>query len=129
MICKVTPQEAIELNLLSAQAENVLAAATGGALLVMSTSGKPPCMQLNAVVHALSNQLLLILLAHRQAHGQWKDVSSTADLKKRPEVILALVGDLNELMSAVLRGVDPGSDYMLNLFKLEKSKASGGGEA
>jgi hypothetical protein len=63
---------------------------------------------------------MAMLLGHRQAHGEFLDVKSLGDLKKRPDAFLALVTDLNELLAAVLRGIDPKNDYMLNLFQMEK---------
>lgn len=124
MLCKVTKDEAVELNLLSDQAFNTINSSTVAALAMMGMSGKSMCMQTSALVHAATNQMMGMLLAHRQGHGEFQDVKSLGELKKRPEVFLALVGDLNELLGAVLRGIDPKNDYMLNLFQMEKKTES-----
>jgi hypothetical protein len=123
MLCKVTKDEAIQLNVLSDQVFNVMNNSMVAALAMMALSGKPVCMQTSALVHAVINQAMAVLLGHRQAHGEFMDVKSLGELKKRPEVFLALVGDLNELLGAVLRGIDPKNDYMLNLFQMEKGEA------
>lgn len=128
MFCKVTKDEAIQLNVLSDQAFNVMNAGTVAALPMMALSGKPLCMQTSALVHAAANQMMGMLLSHRQAHGDYKDVKTLGELKKRPEAFLALVGDLNELLGAVLRGIDPKNDYMLNLFQMEKKTGEVGKE-
>ena len=120
MFCKVTKDEAIQLNVLSDQAFNAIGAGMTTALIMVNMSGKTTCMQTSALVHAAANQTMATLLGHRQAHGEFLDVKSLGDLKKRPEVFLALVGDLNELLGAVLRGIDTKNDYMLNLFQMEK---------
>lgn len=120
MLCKVTKEEAIQLNVLSDQAFNGMAGGTAAAVAMIHLSGKPPCMQTSALVHAATNHVMATLLGHRQAHGEFLDVKSLGELKKRPEVFLALVGDLNELLAAVLRGIDQKNDYMLNLFQMEK---------
>lgn len=120
MFCKVTKEEAVQLNVLSDQAFNGIGAGMATAIAMVHMSGKPPCMQTSALVHAATNQTMATLLGHRQAHGEFLDVKSIGELKKRPDVFLALVGDLNELLGAVLRGIDPKNDYMLNLFQMEK---------
>jgi hypothetical protein len=120
MFCKVTKDEAIQLNVLSDQAFNAIGSGTAAALAMLSMAGKSTCMATSALVHASANHVMAALLGHRQAHGEFQDVQSLGALKKRPEVFLALVGDLNELLGAVLRGIDPKNDYMLNLFQMEK---------
>jgi hypothetical protein len=120
MFCKVTKEEAVQLNVLSDQAFNALAAGMATGIAMVHLSGKPPCMQTSALVHAATNQLMATLLGHRQAHGEFLDVKSLGDLKNRPDVFLALVKDHNELLAAVLRGIDPKNDYMLDLFQMEK---------
>jgi hypothetical protein len=120
MLCKVSKEEAAVLNVLSDQAFNAI---NGGMVLGMSMialAGKSPCMATSALVQALTNQVVVSLLGHRQAHGEFTDISNLGALRKRPEVFLALVGDLNELLGAVLRGIDQKNDYMLNLFQMEK---------
>lgn len=121
MLCKVTKDEAIQLNLLADQAFNAMAGGTASAIAIMALSGKDSCMQTSALVHAATNQMMATLLGHRQGHGEFRDVKSLGELKKRPEVFLALVRDLNELLAAVLRGIDPKNDYMLDLFQMEKT--------
>lgn len=120
MFCKVTKEEAIELNTLADQAFNGIGPGMATALAMAHMSGKTPCMQTNAVIHGVTNHMMAAFLGHRQAHGEFRDIKSVGELKKRPEVFLALVGDLNELLAAVLRGIDPKNDYMLNLFQMEK---------
>jgi len=120
MICKVTKEEAAVLNVLSDQAYNLIMPSLIGAATLGAVTNISACMETNALIHALLNHLTTALLAHRQVHGEFKEINSLALLKKNPEVFMALVGDLNELLSAVLRGIDPKNDYMLNLFKLEK---------
>jgi len=120
MLCKVTKEEAVELNLLSDQAFNAMLGGMGAAIGIIALSGKQPCMQTSALVHAAANQMMAALLGHRQSHGEFMDINSLGELRKRPEVFLALVGDLNELLAAVLRGIDPKNDYMLNIFQMEK---------
>lgn len=123
MICKVTKDEAIALNVLSDQAFNAIGGGMAAAIAMLALSGKSPCMATSALVQAVTNQVMTALLAHRQTHEEFTDVPSIGALKKRPDVFLALVGDLNEILGAVLRGIDPKNDYMLNLFQMEK-KAS-----
>ena len=120
MLCKVTKEEAIQLNVLSDQAFNGMGPGMATAIAMVHMSGKTSCMQTSALVHAATNHVMATLLGHRQAHGEFMDIKSLGDLKKRPDVFLALVGDLNELLAAVLRGIDPKNDYMLNLFQMEK---------
>ena len=120
MLCKVTKEEAVQLNVLADQAFNGIGAGVATAIAMVHMSGKQPCMQTSALVHAATNQMMAMLLGHRQAHGEFLDVKSLGDLKKRPDAFLALVTDLNELLAAVLRGIDPKNDYMLNLFQMEK---------
>ena len=120
MICKLTKDEAVQLNVLSGQVFNVINNSMTAAVAMMSLSGQPRCMQMNALVHGVTNHMMAVLLGHRQSHGEFMDVKSIGELRKRPEVFLALVGDLNELLGAVLRGIDPKNDYMLNLFQMEK---------
>jgi len=120
MLCKVTKEEAVQLNVLSDQAFNGIGAGMATAIAMVHMSGKPPCMQTSALVHGATNQLMAVLLGHRQSHGEFLDVKTLGDLKKKPEAFLALVGDLNELLAAVLRGIDPKNDYMLELFQMEK---------
>jgi hypothetical protein len=122
MICKVTKEEAAVLNVLSDQAYSLIMPPLLGALTLGSVSNVSPCMGTTAPVHALLNHLVAALLAHRQAHGEFKAIDSLGVLRKNPEVFMQLIGDLNELLSAVMRGIDPGNDYMLNLFKLENKK-------
>lgn len=120
MFCKVTKEEAIQLNVLADQAFNAIGGGMAAAIAMVHISGKSPCMQTSALVHAATNQLMAVLLGHRQSHGEFLDVKSIGDLKKRPDVFLALVKDHNELLAAVLRGIDPQNDYMLDLFQMEK---------
>jgi len=128
MFCKVTKDEAVQLNLLSDQAFNTFQSSMAAALAMMSLSAKPMCMQTSALVQAVTNLGMATLLAHRQSHGEFHDVKSLADMRKRPDVFLALVGDLNELLAAVLRGIDPKNDYMLDLFQMEKKTGEVGKE-
>lgn len=128
MICKVTKDEAVQLNVLSDQVFNVINNSMVAAVAMMSLSGQPRCMQTSALVHAVTNHVMSVVLGHRQSHGEFMDVKSLGELKKRPEVFLALVGDLNELLGAVLRGIDPKNDYMLNLFQMEKKAGEVGKE-
>jgi hypothetical protein len=120
MLCKVTKDEAVQLNVLSDQVFNTLSNSMVAAITMMALSGKPVCMQTSALVHAVTNQAMATLLSHRQAHGEFMNVKVLGDLKKRPDVFLALIGDLNELLGAAMRGIDPNNDYMLNLFQMEK---------
>lgn len=120
MFCKVTKEEAVVLNVLSDQSFNAIGSGVAAALAMLQMSGKSPCLATSALVQALSNQVMASLLGHRQAHGEFKDIESIGALRKRPDVFLALVGDLNELLGAVLRGIDPKNDYLLNLFQMEK---------
>lgn len=124
MLCKVTKEEAVELNVLSDQAFNGIAIGFATAISMVGMSGKGACTQTSALVHASTNHVMATLLGHRQAHGEFLDVKSLGELKKRPDVFLALVGDLNELLGAVLRGIDHKNDYMLNLFQMEKKTES-----
>jgi len=122
MMCKVTKDDASKLNILSDQVFNLLGMqGTGPAMKLMAMTGASLCLQSNALIHGMGNQLMIALLAHRQTHGEFTDITHLGDLKKRPEVLLALVEDFNELFGAILRGVDPANDYMFNLFKTEKS--------
>lgn len=120
MLCKVTKDEAIQLNVLADQALNALNSGMAMAIGMVHLSGKSTCMQTSALVHAVTNQLMSTLLGHRQSHGEFLDVKSLGELRKRPEVFLQLVKDHNELLAAVLRGIDPQNDYMLDLFQMEK---------
>ena len=120
MFCKVTKEEAIELNTLADQAFNGIAAGMATSIAMVHMSGKSPCMQTSALVHASTNHMMATLLGHRQAHGEFLDVKSLKELRKRPEVFLELIKDLNEILAAVMRGIDPKNDYMLNLFQMEK---------
>jgi len=120
MLCKVTKEEAVQLNVLADQAFNGIGAGMATAIAMVHMSGKSTCMQTSALVHAAANQTMATLLGHRQAHGEFLDIKSLGELKKRPDAFLALVGDLNEILGAVLRGIDPKNDYMLNLFQMEK---------
>lgn len=120
MICKVSKEEAIQLNVLSDQVFNLLNSNLVAGIAMMGMSGKPLCMQTSALVHAATNITMGVLLSHRQAHGEFRDIKSLGELKKRPEVFLALVGDLNEIFTAILCGIDSKNDYMLNLFQMEK---------
>lgn len=120
MFCKVTKDEAIQLNTLADQAFNGIGAGMATAVAMVHMSGKSPCMQTSALVHAATNQLMSVLLGHRQAHGEFRDVTSLKELRNRPEVFLELVKDHTELLAAVMRGIDPKNDYMLNLFQMEK---------
>lgn len=122
MFCKVTREEAAVLNVLSDQAYNLLTPPLLGALTLGAVANVSACMGTTAPVHALLNHLVSALLAHRQAHGEFKTIATLGVLRKNPEVFMQLIGDLNELLSAVMRGIDPGNDYMLNLFKLENNK-------
>ena len=121
MLCKVTKEEAIQLNVLADQASNMIGAGVGSALAIVSTAGKPACMMTSALVHAAANHLLGLLLSHRQAHGEFKEIHDLKILKRRADALLALAGDLNEIFAGVLRGIDPKNDYMLNLFQTERS--------
>lgn len=129
MLCKITKEEAAVLNVLADQASSLMGAGINTALAIVSTAKKPACMTTSALIHAMSDHILGLLLSHRQAHGEFLELTSLGDLKKRPDVLLALAGDLNEIFSAALRGLDPDHDYMLNLFKLEKAGTKPGSQA
>lgn len=120
MLCKVTKEEAVILNVLTDQASSMIGAGISSGLAIVATAQKSPCMTTSALVHASANQLLSLLMAHRKAHGEFNEIDSLGDLKKRSDVILALVGDLNEIFAGVLRGLDSQHDYLLNLFQVDK---------
>jgi hypothetical protein len=122
MICKFTKEEAAVLNVLSSQAYSLIMPPLLGALTLWSASNVSLCMGTAAPIRALLDHLLYVLIAHRQVHGEFKTITSLGILRKNPEVFMKLVGDLNELLSATMREIDPGNDYMFNLFKMEAKK-------
>ena len=129
MLCKITKEEGIQLNLLVDQiihltAPSILAAT----VLTAGSTGSSPCMKTSAQVHAMMNQLVMALLTHRHSHGEFTDITCHAHLRGRPEVFEALIGDMNDILAACLRGIDPAHDYLLNLFKTEKLPAPPAGE-
>lgn len=123
MLCKVDKSEAPIMNLLADQAFNAVGAGIATAVSVVALSGRQGCFATSALVHAVANQLILTLISHRQAHGEFAEIRSLAQLRAQPELFLKLVEDANELFAAVLRGLDPKNDYMLNMFRVEKSQA------
>ena len=129
MLCKITKDEATQLNLLVDQIVNLTGPSNFAVTVATAGSaGVSPCLKTSAPVHALMNQLVLALLVHRHSHGQFEDVKNYKDLRARPEIFEALVGDMNEILAAVLRGIDPAHDYLLNVFKTERAKAPPAGE-
>jgi hypothetical protein len=129
MLCKITKEEASHLNLLVEQITNLGGPAIMAAtVLAAGSTSLSPCLKTSAPVHAIMNQLVLALLQHRHAHGEFEDVKGHKDLRSRPEVFEALIGDMNEIFAVCLRGIDPAHDYLLNLFKTERLPAPPAGE-
>lgn len=124
MLCKIDKADAPVMNVLSDQAFNAIGGGVQAAIAMLAMSGKTPCFATSALVQAMANQFMTSLLAHRQSHDQHQDCKQLGSLKKNPEAFLALVEDANEIFAAVLRGIDPKHDYMLNVFKVEKPAAS-----
>ncbi len=128
MLCTLSKEEAAVVNAMSDQAFNILSGAVGSAKIVTALSSIPVCHQTSSMVHAVLNIAILTALDHRMSHGELKDITGLADLKKRPEDFKVIIRDLNDIFAGVLRTIDPEHDYMLDWFKMEKPAEGKDGE-
>jgi hypothetical protein len=126
MFCKVTKEEAIVLNALSDQAYNTIGPCGQAAIAILALSGQSGCLTTSALIQASLNRLMELLLLHRKAHGQLKEIENLGALRRNPLAFQELVGDLNEILAAVMRGIEPTHDYMFNCFKMEKTSGKEG---
>jgi len=123
MFCPLTKEEAAAVNVLADQAFAIMSAASSTAVGIVSLTKLPDCHKGSALLHAALNLAVMMALSHRKGHGEMKDVNTMGDLKRNPAAFLALVEDMNAIFSCICRGIDPGNDYMLNLFKMEAGKS------
>ncbi len=121
MICKLTKEESAVVNALSDQAFALLSGAVGSAKGLIALTSIPECHKANSILHAALNVALITALNHRMTHGEMKQHNGLNSLRTAPEEIKTLIEDINEIFADVLRNIDPDHDYLLNLFKVEKS--------
>ncbi len=128
MICKVSKEEAAAVNALADQAFALLSGAVGSAKGLISMTSIPECHKARAIFLAAINMSLITALNHRLSHGEMKELNGLKALKTDPEATKNLIEDINNIFAQVLRAVDPEHDYMLNVFKMEKSEEGKGGK-
>lgn len=119
MFCTLKKDEAAAVNALADQAFALMSGAAGTASALVQLTNLSGCLRGSALLHASLNLAVMMALGHRKGHGEMKEISTMADLKKNPAAFLSLIEDMNEIFACICRGIDPGNDYMLNLFKME----------
>jgi hypothetical protein len=120
MICKVSKEEAAAINVISDQVFALLNASCASGSALASLTNLSMCSKSSAILHAALNVAMVAALGHRKTHGQMIKINSLKDLKSNPKAFLELIEDVNEIFSGICRGIDPGNDYLLNLFRMEK---------
>jgi hypothetical protein len=126
MFCSLKKEEAAAVNVLADQAFALISGAASTASALVQLTSLSGCHRGSSMLHASLNLAVLMALGHRKAHGEMREVNTMADLKKNPAAFLSLVEDINEIFGCICRGIDPGNDYMLNLFKMESKPGQPG---